>query len=73
MQNLDYKYKYDVVDPNQPRLVISNTKTVFFTDKFASNTLREFSVDKKEDAILTYQDTQKSKKKLHNLDFFKQP
>lgn len=73
MQNLDYKYKHNIVDPNQPKIFISNTKTVFFTDKFASNTLREFSVDKNDDPILMYQDKQKSRKKLHNMDFFKQP
>lgn len=72
-QNLSYKVDYKSVDPNQPHIRFSRTQSNGFIDKVMRSTLKEFSVDKKEDIVMTHRDLQSSRKRFHNLDWTRQP
>ncbi len=62
---------HQVVEANQPRLVFSKTASVSFIDKVARTTMKEFSVDKKQQLLLTPRDVRGSRS-FHHLDFSKQ-
>jgi hypothetical protein len=72
-QNLNYKVKFNSVDPHEPAPKISRTVSSGFIDKVMRSTMPEFSVDKKEQLILTHRDLHSSRKKMHHLDFTRKP